>query len=37
MEFFAEKFDFIFLTALFVVIIYFLLLVAAKIDEDNRA
>ena len=37
MEFFVEKFDFIFLTALFGVIIYSLLEVAAKIDEDGRA
>ena len=37
MEFFAEKFGFIFLTALFGVIIYSLLLVAAKIDKDGRA
>ena len=36
MEFFTEKFDFVFLTALFGVIIYSLLQVAAKIDEDSR-
>ena len=36
MEFFIEKFDFVFLTALFGVIIYSLLQVAAKIDEDSR-